>query len=72
MGTIPQDAKKLRHVTRLPFCRCLQRMRKFEIEGEPEEARAAFLAKAKKRYANLDRDDEDAVEDIEWDLGLGL
>ena len=70
MGTIQQDAKKLRHVTLLPFCRCLQRMRKFEVEREPEEAREAFLAKAKRRYANLDRDDEDAVESVEWDLGL--
>ena len=70
MGTIQQDAKKLRHVTLLPYCRCLQRMRKFEIEGEPEKERTAFLARAKRRYATLDREDEDAVEDVEWDLDL--
>ena len=66
MGTITQDAKKLRHVTLLPFCRCLQRMRKLETEEE----RKAFLTKAKRRYATLDCDDEDAVEDAEWDLGV--
>lgn len=64
--SIHNDARKLRHVTLLPFCRCLQRMRKFETAGE----RRVFLSKAKKRYANLDRNDPAAVESVEWDLGL--
>lgn len=66
MRPINADAQKLRHVTLLPYCRCLQRIRKFETGPE----RQAFLTKVKRRYANLDRTDEKAVEQIEFDLGL--
>lgn len=66
INNITSFAKSLAHATKLPFCRCLQRMRKLETE----EDRKAFLTKAKRRYAELDRSDEDAVEDLEYQLGI--
>jgi len=66
MGTLKADAMKLRHVVLLPYCRCLQRMRKFETEAE----RLTYLRKAKRLFAPLDLDDDDAIEDAEWKLGL--
>jgi len=65
-NNITSFAKRLAHATKLPFCRCLQRMRKLETA----EDRKAFLTKAKRRYAALDRDDEEAVEDLEFELGI--
>lgn len=64
--TIRSDTRKLQHVTKLAFCRCLLRMRKCMTD----EARREFLALAKKKYAELDRSDEDAVEDLEFELNL--